>query len=144
MQENYSLTMDVTGGAVIVTLYTPSNGMSQGDGATPEDAILDLAGKIRQEQNRKSLSNPVVNVLRQPMPDGSRIVNVGKIVHYMPGADDTEQPGQVLPAIITREWAGDRMDLQVFNNKLSGTSSRSRVEHSMSANAGTWDWPKKA
>lgn len=124
-----------------------------GRAATPEAAILDLGAKIRQEQNRKSFSSRVTNALNQPVGNPflipepvaeTRAVNVGKIVHYMPGSDDVEQPGQVLPAIITKEWDGGKMDLQVFNNKVSGTSSRYSVEHSMSANAGTWDWPKKA
>lgn len=73
-----------------------------------------------------------------------QITNVGKIVHYMPGSDDVEQSGQVLPAIITREWGGGKMDLQVFSNKVSGTHSRYSVERSGGNQPGTWDWPKKA
>jgi hypothetical protein len=131
-----------------------SNTTLVGRGATPEAAVLALAGQVRLMQNQKSFSGRVANALRQPVGNAfimepvpetvARITNVGKIVHYMPGADDTEQAGQVLPAIITREWGGGKMDLQVFNNKVSGTSSRYSVEHSASANAGTWDWPKKA
>jgi hypothetical protein len=129
-----------------------------GYGETAEVAILDLASQIRKEQNLKSFSGRVTNALNQPtgnpflihepvaetVADGSRIANVGKIVHYMPGSDDVEQPGQVLPAIITKEWGGGKMDLQVFNNKVSGTSSRFSVEYSPSRTGGTWDWPKKA
>lgn len=121
-----------------------------GYGETPEAAILDLASQIRMEQVKKSFGSRVVNQVitneqvAETVATLEKIINVGKIVHYMPGSDDTEQAGQILPAIITREWGGGKMDLQVFNNKVSGTSSRYSVEHSMSANAGTWDWPKKA
>jgi hypothetical protein len=160
---DYDLTMNIEQDSTgkteyVAALYTPAVGLNQGRGTSPEAAILDLAGKIRQAQSLKSFSNRVTNALNQPVgnpflihepvpetvAEGARTVNVGKIVHYMPGSDDVEQPGQVLPAIITKEWGGGKMDLQVFNNKVSGTSSRYSVEHSMSANAGTWDWPKKA
>lgn len=143
-------------------LYTPAGGSFQGRGATPEAAILELAGKIRQAQNQKAMDRLGQSARRafvQPMPSApglldthigdvaerlAKITNVGKIVHYMPNGDDvTEQPGQVLPAIITREWAGGRMDLQVFGNKSQGTLSRYSVEYSASGNSGTWDWPKK-
>lgn len=136
-------------------LYTPAD-VYVGRGTTPEAAVLDLAGKVRQEQNRKSFAGKVANALNQPLPSIlpghnldtaetlAKISNVGKIVWYMPGPDDVEEPGKVLPAIITREWAGGRMDLQVFGNKVTGTSSRYSVEWSASANSGTWDWPKKS
>lgn len=122
-----------------------------GRAATPEDAILELAGRIRQERNRKSFAGKVVNALSQPLPsimpghimdNVKRTSNVGKIVWYMPGQDDVEEEGKILPAIITREWAGSRMDLQVFGNKVTGTSTRYSVEWSTSGNSGTWDWPK--
>jgi hypothetical protein len=77
------------------------------------------------------------------LADVSKISNVGKIVHYTPGSDDVEQGGGILPAIVTREWSGGRMDLQVFGNKIIGTSSRYSVEFSPSRTGGTWDWPKK-
>jgi hypothetical protein len=156
---DYDLTMNVeqdsTGNTeYVAALYTPSVGLNQGRGTSPEAAILDLASKIRQAQNLKSFSGRVANALAQPIGNipilepvaetVARITNVGKIVHYMPGSDDVEQPGQVLPAIITKEWGGGKMDLQVFNNKVSGTSSRFSVEYSPSRTAGTWDWPKKA
>ena len=136
--------------------FTDAQGsVYEGRGATPEAAILDLAGKVRQEQNRKSFAGKVANALNQPLPSIlpghnldtpetlAKISNVGKIVWYMPNGDDvTEQAGQILPAIITREWSGSHMDLQVFGNK--GTFARYSVEWSASANSGTWDWPKKA
>lgn len=134
-------------------LYTPAGGSFQGRGATPDAAILDLASKVRQEQNRKSFASRALN---QPLPSilpghnldipetVAKINNVGKVVWYMPNGDDVmEQAGQVLPAIITREWAGGRMDLQVFGNKTPGTYSRYSVEWSANGNSGTWDWPKK-
>lgn len=131
----------------------------EGKGIDWEAAILDLAGKIRLEKNRKSFAGRAGNALNQPIPtvlpghaidvpetlaDVSKIANVGKIVWYTPGPDDVEEPGKILPAIITREWPGSRMDLQVFGNKITGTSSRYSVEYSASGNSGTWDWPKKA
>jgi hypothetical protein len=158
----YELTMNVeqdsTGNTeYVAALYTPAIGLHQGRGASPENAILALAGKIRQEQNRKSFAGAIANALNQPFPstfpgnhdvpetvaDISAIKNVGKIVHYTPGAGDVEDAGQVLPAIITREWPGSRMDLQVFGNKVTGTSTRYSVEWSASGNSGTWDWMKK-
>lgn len=141
-----------------VAYFTDTQGsVYAGRAVTPELAILDLAGKVRQEQNRKSFSSRVTNALTQPLTntpsilggsvdetlaDIAKVNNVGKIVHYTPGSDDADQGG-VLPAIITKEWAGGRMDLQVFNNKVSGTSSRYSVEFSPSRTGGTWDWPKK-
>jgi hypothetical protein len=125
-----------------------------GRAATPEAAVLDLAGKIRQEMNRKSFAGKVANALNQTLPSilpghqidtpetVAKINNVGKIVWYLPASDDvTEQAGQILPGIITREWAGSHMDLQVFGNK--GIFTRYSVEWSGSGNSGTWDWPKK-
>jgi hypothetical protein len=127
-----------------------------GRAATPEAAVLDLAGKIRQEMNRKSFAGKVANALNQPLPsilpghqidtpetvaDMTRIANVGKTVWYMPASDDVAEAGRILPAIITREWAGSRMDLYVFGSQAF---IRSSVEWSASKNSGTWDWPKKS
>jgi hypothetical protein len=151
MQEDYSLTMSITDNKVTVTLYTPSHGMSQGSGTTPEAAIISLSGNIEGAQMlKRALDQPMARcpmlipeTVHETLANVSPCDNVGKIVHYMPGSDDTEQPGQVLAAIITREWGGGKMDLQVFSNKVSGTHSRYSVEHSQNGSAGTWAWPKK-
>lgn len=123
----------------------------EGRGHTFADAILDLAAGIKDARAAqgdgilaKALNQPLPSVIPGVNLDGtpSKINNVGKIVWYMPGPDDTEQSGEAVPAIITREWAGGRMDLYVFSNQPV-CFNRLNVEWSAIGNSRTWDWTKK-
>jgi hypothetical protein len=125
-----------------------------GSGITVEDAILDLANTIKRSiQDRikeivfgKDIERALASMgsngyaVIDPSP-GARIEHIGKIVWYTPGGDDvfSENSG-VLPAIITRQWIGLIMDVNIFS--AGGNHTRHSIEYSETPKPGTWRWPE--
>jgi hypothetical protein len=154
----------------IAALYTPAIGHHQGRGKEPHLAVIALAYKIMEwdQINARStkpltagaFGDAIAKALNQPTGKWAwlepaapvlspeleaikdRIKNIGRIVWYTPSPDDVlDCSKRVLPAIITREWTGNHMDLQVFGS--TSVYARHSVEYNMLPKPGVWCWPLK-
>jgi hypothetical protein len=133
-----------------------------GAGETLEDAIVALAHCIKERRKSTPVTRAqewtaaAAKAFNQPMGAASifgepqhgnpdPIELVGCTVWYITGPNDVEEcSSAVLPAIITKAWRGNRVDLQVFWNKTPGTSNRYSVEYTAQGDkGGTWTYPKK-
>lgn len=153
----------------IATFNSPIIGIHHGQGSEAHLAVIALANVlmeyVKPKDNVGKFGEYMQRALNQPsgkwpflepmhpsdippieqiqgIPGRDRIEHVGRIVWYTPGSDDCFGGNDgVLPAIITRAWEDDRMDINIFAFS-PGIHLRSGVEYSHIPKPGTWCWPK--
>lgn len=75
-----------------------------------------------------------------------KTATVGRIVQYVPPSTDhptSNNDAQVVPAIVTRVWSNNVLNLTVFADARDAVPVTS-VPHSANGEPGTWHWHEEA